>query len=219
MWEAQFIEILGSESTKNILLGNIYRPPRNSNENWTVFIDNFKEILDYFATLNHEIMLVGDFNINLLKLHEKPMFNDFFESMVSHSFFPKITLPTRFSDKNGTFIDNIFCKISETTLKTMSGIFTRKLSDHQPYFTCLDIKTSKNANPKYVKTYINNSDAVNKTIFHLQNENLKEKIDSNHDGNPNTNYKILSEAVENALSKNIPCKTVKFNRYKHKKNP
>ena len=53
MWEAQFIEILGSESTKNILLGNIYRPPRNSNENLTVFIDNFKEMLDYFDTLNH----------------------------------------------------------------------------------------------------------------------------------------------------------------------
>ncbi len=61
----------------------------------------------------------------------------------NHSFYLKITLPTRLSNKHGTLIDNVLCKLTETTLDTTSRVLIKKFSDHQPYFTIL-----KNINHK-----------------------------------------------------------------------
>ncbi len=52
--------------------------------------------------------------------------------LTNNRFFPKITLPTRLSLKHETLFDNFFCKLSEHTLETTSGILVPKFSDHQP---------------------------------------------------------------------------------------
>ena len=88
---------------------------------------------------NSEIIFTGDFNINLLKINEKETFSDFFDNLTANSFFPKITLPTRLTNYNGTLIDNLFCKLSETTFNSTAGILTKQFSDHQPYFLFLNI--------------------------------------------------------------------------------
>ena len=46
IWEGQFIEIYGdSMCAKKIILGNIYRPPRDINEKYRQFIDEFTTVL------------------------------------------------------------------------------------------------------------------------------------------------------------------------------
>ena len=47
-------------------------------------------------------MIVGDFNIDLLKVEHKPTTKEYLDSIMTQGFFPKITFPTRFSDMNGT---------------------------------------------------------------------------------------------------------------------
>ena len=37
VWEGQFIEIYGDSLTKNVILGNIYRPPRDLIDNYSVY--------------------------------------------------------------------------------------------------------------------------------------------------------------------------------------
>ena len=49
-------------------------------------------------------------------------------------FFPEISLPTRFTDRTGTLIDNFFCKVSEISLKSSPGILIDTFLDHQPKF-------------------------------------------------------------------------------------
>ncbi len=49
--------------------------------------------------------------------------------LTNHSFYPKITLPTRLSNKHGTLIDNFLCKLTEATLDTTSGVLIKKFSD------------------------------------------------------------------------------------------
>ena len=218
IWEGQFIDITGNGLTKGITLGNIYRPPRNLNENLSVFIDELSQTLILLERSKNEVLLAGDYNINLLKLHEKPMFKEFFDTIISHSFIPQITLPTRFSNKNGTLIDNIFCKLSDSTLQSTSGILTQKLSDHQPYFTCLNTKYHNDRNPKYIKCYTNSEEAVKNTVRHLQSTKIISKLVMDENGDPNTNYNILHDIVENAINTHMPCKTVKFKKYKHKKH-
>ena len=49
-------------------------------------------------------MIVGDFNIDLLKVEHKPTTKEYLDSIMTQGFPPKITFPTRFSDMNGTLI-------------------------------------------------------------------------------------------------------------------
>ena len=141
-WEGQLIEITGGGLTKPVIMGHIYIPQRDLNVNYKQFIDEFSLLLSTFDQSNSEVIIAGDFNINLRKINQKEIFNDFFYSLTEHSFFPKITLPTRFSNLNGTLIDNISCKLSQPTLNSTSGILIKQFSNHQPYFIFIDNLTN-----------------------------------------------------------------------------
>ncbi len=80
--------------------------------------------------MNTECIITGDFNIDLLQINEKEIFSEFFDTLTDSSFYPKITLPTRYSNKHGTLIHNIFCKLTDSTINTTSGILVKKISDH-----------------------------------------------------------------------------------------
>ncbi len=152
VWEGQFIKINGPSLSKSIILGNIYRPPRDdTNENCQIFIDEFSPIIANLSKKNTEVIIAGDTNVNLLKLNEKEVYSDFFDLLTHHSFYPKITLPTRFSNTRGTLIDNVFCKLTDTTINSSAGILAKKFSDHQPYFLCLDVKQVKRSPVKFIK--------------------------------------------------------------------
>ena len=70
VWEGQFIEI--TENTiKTIILGNIYRPPRDIIENYKTFIDELTPILTHLQKSKSEVIIVGDFNTELLKSKKK----------------------------------------------------------------------------------------------------------------------------------------------------
>ena len=72
------------------------------------------------------IIIAGDFNINLLKLNENYMFSSFFDTMLSHSQYPQITLPTRLTRINGTLIDHLFCRLHKPILENTAGILTKR---------------------------------------------------------------------------------------------
>ncbi len=110
--------------------------------------------------MNSEVIITGDFNIDLLKIADKEMLAEYFDMLTSHSFFPKITLPTRLSNKHGTLIDNFLCKLTENTLDTTNGILINKFSDHQSYFTVLNSIHHKNNVPKYIKLTKKDEDSI-----------------------------------------------------------
>jgi hypothetical protein len=149
IWEGQFLKLKLNE-TKLLTIGNIYRPPRDLIENYTNFKTEFENILRVF---NGNVLIGGDFNIDLLKLTEKSIINEYFESVLSNGFIPKITLPTRLTRNNGTLIDNFLCKISDDFSFTTAGILSYKLSDHQPIFICLDFMCPSKKNPKIYQNY------------------------------------------------------------------
>ena len=80
IWEGQFIEIPASKNNKPITLINIYKPPK---ENTSVNIDTFKtEISPTLQALTDSkpnIIISGDFNIDLLKINEKRSHCDFLQ--------------------------------------------------------------------------------------------------------------------------------------------
>ncbi len=46
---------------------------------------------------NSECIIAGDFNTDLLKLNDKEVYREFFDNLTENGFYPKITIPTRFS--------------------------------------------------------------------------------------------------------------------------
>ena len=219
IWDGLFVEISFSidNNRKKVVIGNIYRPPRNIAENYTTFNNDMDELLTSMQR-TRDIILVGDFNIDLLKLHQKQYVKEFFDTMTANGLLPKITLPTRLTDTNGTLIDNCFVKITDNFSETTSGILYHNISDHQPYFISLDYLKARQTNRNLITYYSNSQEAklnFKNEIAQTLNSTIFENLLNN---DPNENYNLLDDMLQQALDKHMPIKVVKANKYKHKKN-
>ena len=161
---------------KSLIIGNIYRPPKILNEQINAFITEFSSVAASLGDSNTELIIAGDFNINLLKINENDVYSNFFDTLISHSLYPQITLPTRFTRTNGTLIDNYFCKLNKTILESKTGILTNKLSDHQPYFISVNITQKKEPLPKYVKINIVSTEAMYNVSHEIKSEEMYNKF-------------------------------------------
>ena len=101
------------------------------NENYKTFFDELIRLLAILNKSKHEVIIAGDFNIDLLKVNTNMHAHEFFHTLIAQSFILKITLPTRFSDLRCTLIDNFLCKLSPAILDSSAAIFTNNISDHQ----------------------------------------------------------------------------------------
>ena len=222
IWEGLFIEVKHRLVNNKIIIGNIYKPPRDNNNpaNIKAFITELEPIVQELSSSNTEVLVCGDYNINLLKMTGEAHFSDFFEMMLGHSFYPKITFPTRLNNSSGaTLIDNIYCKLSSCSISTCAGIILDQLSDHFPYFLSLDNMSIKNIKPpKRVKQTINNHEAMENMLDYMKSNNIYDKLKTNLLEDPNINYDILHEYIKNTKEIFFPNKYVKFHKHRHKKN-
>ena len=148
--ECLFIEI--QIDNKKYILGGFYRVP---DTNVNLFIEKYNEIVEQLKT-NYELVLVGDFNIDLLK--DDISKNSFMLCLQSNYLVPVITKATRLASKvndNGivvtsaTLIDNVFIKANT---RHISGVIETIISDHFSIFTSIPLtakETNKNTEIKY----------------------------------------------------------------------
>lgn len=61
-WEGLIIQIIGSNLSKTLTIGNIYRPPRSLNNTIINYIQEFMTTLSTLVCSN--IIITGEFNIN-----------------------------------------------------------------------------------------------------------------------------------------------------------
>ena len=217
-WEGQVIQVKkGKYLSKAILLGNIYRPPKKLLIHYQEFMKEFTPILAKLELCNNEVIVAGDFNVDLLELNDKHIISEYFDMYTNHSFYPKITVPTRLSNKHGTLIDNFFCKLTNHTIDTTSGVLIPKLSDHQPYFLILDNVQTKQTSPTFVRINQQDKESINKFENELRLSNELSLLDGNPGNDPNVTYNVLHNVVQSAKAKHMPSKLIKFNKYKHKK--
>ena len=104
------IRILNKNNNKDIYLCNIYRPTKGNitNEILATFIEEITTLLLDLKRSRSVIIVLGDFNIDLLQINDKVIIKQYFENIITLSMYPKITLPTRITDASATLIDNIF---------------------------------------------------------------------------------------------------------------
>ena len=152
---------------RKVIFGNVYRFPRETSTDHKTFIDEFSSILAQLEQSHSEVIIAGDFNNNLLDIKTKDKVLAFYNYFTTIGFLPEITLPTRFSHRKGTLIDNFLCNLSDISLKSKSGILADRLSDHQPYFMSLNLRTVNIIPHKYI--------TINCYIFSKKKKKYKHK--------------------------------------------
>ena len=108
---------------------------------------------------------------------------------MSSGIFLKITLPTRFSDRSATLIDNVFStNIQE---KEVSGILLNHISDHQLLFIFIENLSYIEKISKFINILKTDPLSVDKFINKLREQNIYDRMHQPLDTNPNDNYEIL----------------------------
>ena len=219
-WDGQFIEVLLGNDYSNvnkIIIGNLYRPPRQTVENIKSFTNDLCTIFNNFRNCQ-DVLITGDFNINLLKFKKTNYVSEFLESVISNGYIPKITFPTRLTQRKGTLIDNFLIKMSNRFETTKAGIIVNHISDHLPYFISLNFLNKNSQNKiKYVKTRTwNNTNLIN-LKNDLQSSSVVQKLNNIIGPTPDISYSNFNSILQNLINKHFPLKTTRFNKYKHKK--
>ena len=152
-WEGLVIKVKGGTLTNPFIICNVYRPPRSTIPVLREFLNELAPVVNSLYIPNHNVILAGYFNINLLKANDNILYGEFLDFVMSHSLNPQITLPTRFSTNNGTLIDNIFSKLFNPSASTCAGIHINRLSDHQPCFLFIDIHIIRRSSPTFIQIH------------------------------------------------------------------
>ena len=166
--ESQVIEL--TAKPKNILIGIIYRPPNGKVEEFKECLSGLLQTLDLE---NKKCFLMGDFNLDLLKIEENRHIKDFTNIMFSSAFYPLISRPTRISNTSATLIDNIFVNKIEESYKC--GILFTDLSDHLPVFlTTSNSLRLKRCNAVTIKQRLINEKTINRLCQDLEHQDWNE---------------------------------------------
>ncbi len=65
------------------MLGTYIRSPKENVEFYNEFITEFSPILENFEMNNKEVIVTGDFNIDLLKVNDKHIISEYFDMLTS----------------------------------------------------------------------------------------------------------------------------------------
>ena len=130
------IEIV-NEGSRNIVVISLYRPPGTDIE---AFNDVINVLCSRVKAENKFVYWAGDYNINILNTDSHTATVEFLQTMLSNSFYPAITKPTRITEYFATIIDNIFCS---APTNSFTGILYKNISDHLPIFIINNTKVKK----------------------------------------------------------------------------
>ena len=220
-WEGLSIDIIDNDN-KNIRICNIYRPPKRNNNHATIdnFLEEFKPKIRELAKSCKNLILAGDFNIDLLKVNSNSKFQEFYDFLVCLDLNPIITYPTRTSKTNATLIDHIYCKSPNPLNVSDTGILVRKISDHMATFASFNFKI--NPNYKEINT-IKTRPFTGRNMRNFQNDlnntNWEAIFDHDISSNPTISYdQKFSVKLDELMDKHFPTKEIKFHKHKHKKS-
>ena len=211
-YEALWIEI-NFNNQPNLVCGVMYRHPNGD-------IDKFMEYLNMTLEQIHHhnkyILLMGDFNIDLLK-DSNPYSDNFLNTLGASFFQPHILQPTRLTDHSATLIDNIFFNSIEHY--TISGNIIYELTDHLPNFIIIN---KFSAIPAKIKIYkrdyskFNESSLIDEiqsvdwqTVFASKNEMI----------DPSDLFDSFYYKISEIIDKHIPIKQLSKTEIKYHSKP
>ena len=216
-WEYLCVKISHRKPKSKIyVLCNIYRKPNEIVNDLDAFTNELSSLLSKIKSIKHSSYVCGDYNIDLLKVKDNKHYCENFDEIISHGFFPKITLPTRICESTSTLIDNIFT--NNIDVPDSSGILLNQISDHQMVFTLVENLSYVTDVPKFIDIECNDPRSMQAFIAELEDINIYDKLEQAIDSDPQKNYDCFIALLNGAKNKHLPKKRVRFNKNKHKKS-
>ena len=192
--ESVFVEIC-KKNKKNIIIGCVYRhPSMDLNE----FNDEFRNpLLEKITNDNKKLFLVGDFNIDLLKVDLDPPTTNFFDIITSNLLVPHKIHPTRITSSTRTLINNIYSNSFEDGI---SGNFTIAISDHLAQFLLIRKETFKI--PVSGNIYMRNLTNFDRENFVLDLLGIDwNEVISLENNNPNKSTKQFLDEIDTLVNR------------------
>ena len=103
-------------------------------DNEAVLIEQFSKIISDYK--DEPLLILGDFNIDLLKYDTDPHDDKFVNTMMSNSQFPLVNKPTNFFRETSTLIDHAWCNILHDNTKA-NALINISVSSHKPIFAVI----------------------------------------------------------------------------------
>ena len=132
-FEAIFAEIILPDR-KNLIVGCLYRHPTSPVSVRDFTSEHMEPLLTKISKEKKEIVLMGDFNVDLLKTSSNNSAGEFFNNLSTHFLTPYVLQPTRLKSK--TLIDNIF--LNSLEYQSISGNLLIEIADHLTQFVILE---------------------------------------------------------------------------------
>ena len=137
--------------------------------------------------------------------------------MCTNNFYPKISLPTRYSKNSCSLIDQMFCKVPlKEDIEFSSSIIVSRISDHFPCIATLKILKRDTKHPKFTHARPMNDHAIQRFKDDLANSCISSVLNPNLMTDPNTEFEKFEKIVSFYFDKHFPEKTIKVNKYRHK---
>jgi len=198
--ESLFLDIEVTKS-KSMFLGSVYRPPSGNTD------DFVNKLIDMIRPINvkrpNEMIVCGDFNVNMLDLeNDNPAIN-LVTTMNSLSFLPTITVPTRNTNTSNTLLDNIFTTLPANII---SGCIYSDISDHLPTFIIQKnfLNSNSDDKPIQVQYRVINDVTLSKFYHEIQNKDFSSIYRSN-DSSRST--ELLTEMLNETYNECCPIRT------------
>ena len=205
-------------SKKDLIVAAIYRQPNNNN--FEAFERELEKLLCILDRKQCEVVLAGDFNLDLLKYESHSPTATYLDLVTMHKFLPRIVRPTRIQKQSATLIDHILTRDSDSCL--VSGILETEIAgnngftDHFPTFIILksqSIRSFKEAT--FTKSYFTSENHRSRREG-LRGENWNELYDIS---DPDIIYDRLQDIYGKHYNKNLTTKTCKRGSNRIKREP
>ncbi|XP_072043447.1 uncharacterized protein [Amphiura filiformis] len=190
--EALWIEI-NLPHTKPLLLGTVYRVPNSKVD----YIDKLDQVFQNHTSLYDDVIIVGDFNLDLSKRYEASKVN----TLATHSNMKQLIKDyTRITETSKTKIDLAF--VTKPDKVSSSGVHNLGLSDHCMIYIIRKNKKVK-LPPKTIKTRSFTKFNPNDFVENIKNINWNEI--KNYD-DVNSAWDVWKQKFNNVCDKHAPLK-------------
>ena len=134
--ESIWLEREFADKKRNFIIGAVYRHPGSTVECLEEFTQQLSSIIKKIENERKKVYIVGDLNIDGMKVTENKKVEQFFNMLMENNYIPLITKPTRVQDKSISLIDHVIInpKVIKTESKIKSGVIYSGITDHLPVF-------------------------------------------------------------------------------------
>ena len=189
---------------RNILVGVIYRPPKANLEQFIIYLD---KLLKKLSKENKQIYILGDYNIDSLKVKSCKVTN-VMNVIATHGFFIQINLPNRITSTCASLIDNILTNNCDVN----PGILYPPITDHMPIF-CYNNGTTELAKGSTLTYRKIDDQSINRFKTDLNRLGWHNVYECN---DANSAYETFIAAFQDLYIKHFPVVEKKLKKRKRK---